>query len=134
MLSQIKAPKLAATVRLQPRLLAWVCRWGRPAAGPLRSGCGSTDAPAAAILRGDPASQSQITPHAAHCNMQSPALTCRKALKTATKESRSGKEGAGLARMYLGGWVGASGRMGGPPWPCRATAFRCHGSICSRAQ
>jgi hypothetical protein len=33
-------------------------------------------------------------------------MTCRKALKTATKESRSGKEGAGMARMYLGGWVG----------------------------
>ena len=28
-LSQIKAPKLMATVRLQPRLLAWICRWAR---------------------------------------------------------------------------------------------------------
>jgi hypothetical protein len=33
-LSQIKAPKLAATVRLQPRLLAWVCRCGAPPRGP----------------------------------------------------------------------------------------------------
>jgi hypothetical protein len=58
-LSPIKAPKLQATVRLQPPPLAWICR---------------------------------------------------KALKTATSNRRAGKEGAEMARMYLGEFGGQQGQ------------------------
>lgn len=100
--SQLRAPKLAETVGLQHRLLAWICRC--VAAAPFHvlcstahEDCGLLLAPGWAMMRQSLVLQETLLT-LSHSKL---LLACSKALKTAVNEKRAGKEGAHMARMYL---------------------------------
>ena len=157
-MAQLKAPKLKECAGLQPKLLAKLCRWGGRGTGRGSqgdcAGAGAAARPFAVVLAGRAplrlasisdhdlphpagvaARLTRLRPHTLHLPPPpqpappAPApAPCSGALNLATDVAKSGKEGAELARMYLG-----MGKYGVPMNPDAGDGYQAErAKVCGR--